>query len=148
MSSAVESDISSKNRKFAPEAIWEKTKKVAGKTALFGVFAASAYGVFLTVENSSDNQNKAANSEQEKSVAISLAQAGFTNIVSVEAVDGNAIVTLSSDLKDDKACRISFNVVHQEDSIGLALNDAEGRAFPSATLKRGEDAAQFMQKLC
>lgn len=148
MSSTVESGISSKNRKFSTDAIWEKTKKVVGKTALFGVFAASVYGVLLRTENSSNNHNMAVNSEQEKSVAISLAQAGFTNIVAVEAVDGNTIVTLTSDLKDDKACRISFNVVQQKDSIGLVLNDAEGRAFPSATLRQGEDAAQFMQKLC
>lgn len=149
MTSAIETGSVPKESKFTKEFFWKKTKGVLGYTAVVGSVGLWAWAAAESQQNSFDNLKS--NGEHEKSVAISLARAGFTNLVAVEATDGIATATLSADATDEQACTISFIATTGENGqieLSLEQKDAAGRPFSITTLTDGAEARQAVQKLC
>lgn len=149
MTSAVETGSMPKESKFTKEFFWKKTKSVLGYTAVIGTVGLWAWLSAESQQTALDNLR--ANGEHEKSVAIGLARAGFTNIVAIEANDGIAVATLSADPTDKSACSISFVASTGENGqiqLSLEQKDAAGRSFSTATLTDGAKAPQLVEDLC
>jgi len=107
----------------------------------------SAYGG--TEYQARRDQDRIAQVNREKAVALALTAAGFPNVVSVEEKDGRMVAGLT-----DENCEepVSFLVEGPNDEGGVRVvmpqRDVEGKEYSTATAMNGAQATEVLRDIC